>query len=100
MALWTYLTTWWDWLVQYMGTAGPVAGAAYMLVPLLLGSVMGVWFGWRSGHQAGAREGQAATPILLKEEAFQRGRCPVCHQEARDPEQPPPVQSLQPNPPD
>lgn len=99
MALWTHLAAWWDWLVQYTGMAGLTAGAAYMLVPLLVGGVIGVWFGWRSGHQAGARVGQAATPLFLKEEALQQGRCPICAQEAREPGQGLPVPSFQHSPP-
>lgn len=97
MAFWTPLAAWWDWLVQFIAAAGPTAGAAFMLVPLLVGGILGVWLGWRSGRQAGAREGMAATPLFLKEEAFRQGRCPVCAQEARDPGPSLPLQSLRQN---
>lgn len=62
-----------------------VTAGALGLVLLLLGVTAGLWLGWRWGRRAGLREGRAEAPLTLREEALQRGQCPICTAQAEAP---------------
>lgn len=62
-----------------------LTAGALGLALLLLGSAVGLGWGWRLGRRAGLREGRAETPLTLRERALERGQCPICAARAEAP---------------
>lgn len=69
---------------------GPItadwAALGWYIVLLLVCFLAGYAIGRRAGHAGGRLEGEAAAPLILKEQALSTGSCPVCGTAAVNPE--------------